>query len=94
MSTSKPSVDPTNGKSSTRAEAAEALPDRGKEEAPRVHEVEKMASKTPHRVSTSSVAAPPLPEEQGEAAPPLPMEAPPVDDDGWDPVWDDTAQAY
>ena len=32
---------------------------------------------------------PPLPDE---VAPPLPAEAPP--DDGWDPVWDATAQAY
>jgi hypothetical protein len=38
--------------------------------------------------------APPLPDEQ----PPLPVEAPPTtanpDDDGWDPIWDDRAQAY
>ena len=33
--------------------------------------------------------APPLP---AEPVPPLPSEAAP--DDGWDPVWDDTAQAY
>lgn len=38
-------------------------------------------------------SAPPLPEEEG---PPLPNEAPPgqVKDDGWDPVWDDNAQAF
>ncbi|ODH51046.1 hypothetical protein GX48_02831 [Paracoccidioides brasiliensis] len=37
---------------------------------------------------------PPLPEE--ELPPPLPEEAPPgqAEDDGWDPVWDDIAQAY
>ncbi|KAI4087619.1 MAG: hypothetical protein LQ348_005528 [Seirophora lacunosa] len=31
-----------------------------------------------------------------ETVPPLPSEAPPGDipDDGWDPIWDDTAQAY
>ena len=31
-----------------------------------------------------------------ELAPPLPTEAPPraIEDDGWEPVWDDTAQAY
>ncbi|MCJ1258584.1 hypothetical protein MMC24_006417 [Lignoscripta atroalba] len=36
---------------------------------------------------------PPLPQE---AVPPLPREAPPTEikDDGWDPVWDDNAQAY
>ena len=33
--------------------------------------------------------APPLP---SEPVPPLPSDAPP--DDGWDPVWDDSAQAY
>lgn len=94
MSTTKPSVDLAGGGNSTRAEAAEATPDRGKEEAPGVHKVDKTASETPHRVPATAVTAPPLPEEQGETAPPLPMEAPPVEDDGWDPVWDDTAQAY
>lgn len=36
---------------------------------------------------------PPLPQEE---VPPLPAEAPPSDapDDGWAPVWDDSAQAY
>lgn len=38
---------------------------------------------------------PPLPEE---AVPPLPLEIPPStsdpQDDGWDPVWDENAQAY
>jgi len=37
--------------------------------------------------------APPLPDE----APPLPAEAPPAatqEDDGWAPVWDETAQAF
>ncbi len=31
-----------------------------------------------------------------DQAPPLPVEAPPsdIDDDGWDPVWDENAQAY
>ena len=31
-----------------------------------------------------------------DQAPPLPTEAPPVEtqDDGWDPLWDDSAQAY
>lgn len=32
---------------------------------------------------------------QEPAPPPLPLEnPPPLDDDGWDPVWDPTAQAY
>ncbi|PLB45973.1 hypothetical protein P170DRAFT_439673 [Aspergillus steynii IBT 23096] len=34
---------------------------------------------------------PPLPDEE---APPLPDEAAPGDDDGWQPVWDPSAQAY
>jgi hypothetical protein len=34
--------------------------------------------------------APPLPID----APPLPAETPPVEDDGWEPKWDDRAQAY
>lgn len=34
---------------------------------------------------------PPLPDEE---APPLPDEAAPGDDDGWEPVWDPSAQAY
>lgn len=94
MSSTKPSIDPASEGSSTRADAAEATPDRGKEEALGVHEVEKTGPGTPHKFSATTAAAPPLPEEQGEIAPPLPMEAPPVKDDGWDPVWDDTAQAY
>jgi hypothetical protein len=35
--------------------------------------------------------APPLPEED---IPPLPQEPPPVEDDGWAPVWEETAQAF
>ncbi|KAL8904118.1 MAG: hypothetical protein Q9171_007162 [Xanthocarpia ochracea] len=40
-----------------------------------------------------SEEAPPLPQE---SIPPLPAEDPPGEsqDDGWDPVWDDNAQAY
>ncbi|BCR94796.1 WW domain-containing protein [Aspergillus luchuensis] len=45
--------------------------------------------------ATESEAAPPLPDE---VPPPLPNEVPPGDndnkDDGWEPVWDPTAQAY
>lgn len=40
-------------------------------------------------VNEGSEKVPPLPQEN---VPPLPAEAPP--DDGWDPIWDDTAQAY
>jgi hypothetical protein len=35
--------------------------------------------------------APPLPDEE---IPPLPQEPPPVEDDGWAPVWEETAQAF
>ena len=94
MSTTKPLKDPVSKASATQAEAVETMPDREKEELPEVHEVDKMASKTPDTVSATTASAPPLPEEQGEIAPPLPMESPSVEDDGWDPVWDDTAQAY
>ena len=42
--------------------------------------------------SSSGDDAPPLPDEP----PPLPTEVPPTEpvDDGWAPVWDDTAQAF
>lgn len=39
---------------------------------------------------TPAGSNPPLPDEQ---APPLPQEAAPQDD-GWEPVWDNNAQAY
>ena len=44
-------------------------------------------------VVEKSEETPPLPHE---SIPPLPAEDPPGDsqDDGWDPVWDDNAQAY
>ncbi|MCJ1347865.1 hypothetical protein MMC31_006095 [Peltigera leucophlebia] len=32
--------------------------------------------------------------QEETASPPLPLESPPQQDDGWDPVWDDTAQAF
>lgn len=35
--------------------------------------------------------SPPLPNED---IPPLPQEPPPVEDDGWAPVWEETAQAF
>jgi hypothetical protein len=35
--------------------------------------------------------APPLPNED---IPPLPQDPPPVEDDGWAPVWEETAQAF
>ncbi|MCJ1456066.1 hypothetical protein MMC28_006423 [Mycoblastus sanguinarius] len=77
-------------------EASEASPDREAKEGEytKVHELEKqrMPSGTLRQEpSEYSTEAPPLPEE---TAPPLPMEEPPVEDDGWDPIWDDSAQAY
>jgi WW domain-containing protein len=46
---------------------------------------------TKHTASPSpDEQAPPLPDEE---APPLPDEQPP-DDDGWEPVWDATAQSF
>ena len=94
MPTTKPSSGPVSEGSNTRAEAAEATSDRGEEETPGGHEVGLIGLETPHRASLTTASAPPLPEEKEEAAPPLPMETAPRQDDGWDPVWDDTAQAY
>lgn len=94
MSSTEPSVDPASQGSSIPTGAHKATPDRGEEELPRVHQVESMRPETPHAVSAANAAAPPLPEEQGETAPPLSMEAAPMEDDGWDPVWDDSTQAY
>ena len=96
MSTSKPVRSNGETGSSSRNEAADASPDRGKDEHLRGkedeklqgQEVEKLAPGVSHQTSTE---APPLP---NETAPPLPMEAPPVEDDGWDPVWDSTAQSF
>ena len=52
-------------------------------------EVNRSALETPKSDASSS---PPLPLE---AVPPLPDEAPPqAEDDGWDPIWDDNAQAF
>ncbi|KAK4690856.1 hypothetical protein P7C71_g6028, partial [Lecanoromycetidae sp. Uapishka_2] len=91
-----PTPDTAEGKrgerSLSRGEAADASPDRGKEEdmqgnnEGRAQKVETDAPRTDQGVSTR---APPLP---NVIAPPLPLEAPP--DDGWDAVWDDNAQSY
>ena len=43
------------------------------------------------RFEQSSSESPPLPEEP---IPPLPAEMPSAEDDGWDPVWDENAQAF
>lgn len=40
---------------------------------------------------SEGASAPPLPDED---IPPLPQEPPPIEDDGWAPVWEDTAQAF
>ncbi len=46
-----------------------------------------------HQSEKESSHQNPSPSEE-TASPPLPLEAPPQQDDGWDPVWDDTAQAF
>jgi hypothetical protein len=49
------------------------------------------SERAPHaKNDPASASDPPLPDED---APPLPDEAPPADD-GWDAMWDATAQAY
>ncbi len=75
-------------RSSSRGEAAAASPDRGKAIPGSEEEQETIV---PEASGDSSSAAPPLPKVT-PTAPPLPNEQPP--DDGWDPVWDDNAQAY
>lgn len=51
-------------------------------------------SVNPESAEDKEATNPPLPAE--EAPPPLPNEAPPGEpaDDGWEPVWDDHAQAF
>lgn len=58
-------------------------------------------SDTPQKQGADKdVEQPPLPDEEApplpDEAPPLPAEAPPAKsaDDGWQPMWDDHAQAY
>lgn len=73
------------------SQSTSATSDRGKvfeEGDTAVHTVEKLASL--HARAKDSATAPPLPKGSAPGtAPPLPNE-----DDGWDPVWDGTAQAY
>ena len=52
-------------------------------------EAESQAGEASHHEGEES--APPLPEED---LPPLPQEPLPVEDDGWQPVWDQTNQAF
>ncbi|KAL2833508.1 hypothetical protein BJY01DRAFT_225220 [Aspergillus pseudoustus] len=54
---------------------------------------ESVAEEGETKEQESGTAAPPLPDE---IPPPLPNEAPPGkgEDDGWEPVWDASAQAY
>ena len=72
-------------RSSNRGAGEEFSSDRGKEQGS-PHAKETLPSEATYDMSSS---APPLPEE---TAPPLPQEEPP--DDGWDPVWDENAQAF
>ena len=94
MSSTKSPVDPAREESSTRTEAWEATTDHRKEKSPGVREVGNIQEESTDGVSANTETAPPLPEEQGENAPPLPTEAVPLEDDGWDPVWDESTQAF
>jgi len=53
---------------------------------------------SPARSSAPSTSHPPLPDETApplpNEAPPLPAEAPPEEDDGWAPIWEESAQAF
>lgn len=68
--------------------------------APEKNEVELETSGDDADIANPSKQDPPLqdpPLPQEAAPPPLPLENPPSnpqDDDGWDPVWDDSAQTY
>ncbi|KAE8420178.1 hypothetical protein BDV36DRAFT_250220 [Aspergillus pseudocaelatus] len=53
---------------------------------------ENAAEREDDQEEEGEASAPPLPDE--EVPPPLPNEAPPGDDDGWEPVWDANAGAY
>ena len=82
--------------------ASSSDPDQRQTDSPRAedegevdgHEAASSTTATPEArdkdATDSRVANPPLP--VGEAPPQLPSEAPP--DDGWEPVWDDRAQAF
>lgn len=75
-------------RSSSPGKAAAASPDRGKPTEARVDMQEALLSEISQDISST---APPLPKVIS-SAPPLPTEDP--QDDGWDPVWDDNAQAF
>ena len=88
MSLPRPAQRETGERSSNRGPTTEVSPSRGEEaESTQVQKKEKKETSegTPRETSGASS----LPDKP---APPLPSEEPP--DDGWDPVWDDNAQAY
>lgn len=62
---------------------------------PEKNEIKTKPSANEEPTDLNNSKDPPLPEE---AVPPLPLEIPPSTtdpkDDGWDPVWDENAQAY
>jgi hypothetical protein len=80
----------------TRGEAQET-PQAEEKETEQEQEEEDSAKELAEEVETKTsepdTSAPPLPDE---IPPPLPTEAPPGtgEDDGWEPVWDASAQAY
>ncbi|KAJ0423451.1 hypothetical protein BJY00DRAFT_278586 [Aspergillus carlsbadensis] len=83
-------------KERTRGEAQEA-PEAEEKETEQGQEEDDSAEQSAEEGETNQLepdtSAPPLPDE---IPPPLPNEAPPGtgEDDGWEPVWDASAQAY
>ncbi|KAL3487724.1 hypothetical protein BJX62DRAFT_188708 [Aspergillus germanicus] len=80
----------TRGEAQETPEAEEKEIEQGKEEEDLAKESTEVGETKESEPDTS---APPLPDE---IPPPLPNEAPPGtgEDDGWEPVWDASAQAY
>ena len=88
MSVPGPARSESGERPSSRGAAAEVVAQRGTEvESTQAAKKERKALSEATHTETSR--SPPLP---NKTAPPLPLEKPP--DDGWDPVWDENAQAY
>lgn len=71
-----------------RTESRDAGDGKGNEESERSDQIDNGKEQ---ESDDETVDMPPLPEEP---VPPLPQEAPPVEDDGWAPVWDEAARAF
>lgn len=89
MSASSPEKDETRSEDSPRSDEEDGEVNEDDSSPPKTNADPKNRD---DRVTTPN--DPPLP--TGEEPPPLPAEAPPDKpvDDGWEPVWDDTAQAF